>query len=387
MSLQAKSDRIIFLDGLRGLAIAMVVVYHVYAGYTDIYPYGAKYNFFLIRQGWLGVELFFMISGFVILLTLEKCENLIDFMIRRWLRLFPAMLICSFFITALGIMAPIIFDSSPSGQIQIKNIFPGLLFIDGDTLSAMLGVTVIPLETSFWTLFVEVKFYAVFGILFFLLGERAAVVFISALPFLVLVFRLSGWETLSAVMDRIGFSFFGWFAVGALSYWLFKGAKSVALVLLLTILSIANAYLNHRGILSIPLGLFLSALFVSLAAFPPLRYCVSGRLLVFIGFISYPLYLLHENIVVALVIKSAQVLPALPGFLLPLAPLVIIIALSYLVAQYGENALRRRLRSFARRLGVALSGRSQPDRAVPLDEALQQAIASGSTPAGAARNS
>ena len=88
------AHRIAFLDGLRGIAILLVVFYHAYTRWSDIVPYGARYAHFPVAQlGWLGVELFFMISGFVIYMTLEKCRSFGEFLYRRWLRLFPAMLL------------------------------------------------------------------------------------------------------------------------------------------------------------------------------------------------------------------------------------------------------------------------------------------------------
>ena len=50
--------RIAELDGLRGLAIALVLLYHFWPRTNGLYP--------LFRSGWIGVELFFVLSGFLI---------------------------------------------------------------------------------------------------------------------------------------------------------------------------------------------------------------------------------------------------------------------------------------------------------------------------------
>ena len=80
--------RIAEIDTLRGLAALWVVFYH----YT--YRYGQIYGENLLpwtvfKHGYLGVQVFFVISGFVIYLTLERRNNLLDFAVSRFSRLFP----------------------------------------------------------------------------------------------------------------------------------------------------------------------------------------------------------------------------------------------------------------------------------------------------------
>src|SRR5436189_6032324 len=80
------------LDGLRGIAILLVVFLHNF-GFMN-------YFFF----GWLGVDLFFVLSGFLIsdilLNSLDKPNFLRNFYIRRVLRIFPLyyfiLVICLF---------------------------------------------------------------------------------------------------------------------------------------------------------------------------------------------------------------------------------------------------------------------------------------------------
>src|SRR3954463_6186807 len=70
------------LDGLRGVASLLVVIYHNF-GFIN------KYFFF----GWLGLDIFFVLSGFLItdilLNTLDTKYYLRNFYVRRILRVFP----------------------------------------------------------------------------------------------------------------------------------------------------------------------------------------------------------------------------------------------------------------------------------------------------------
>ena len=72
---QKSSTRLFFLDGLRGIAILLVVLYHSFADWPRELPYHEQYaDIFLFHFGKYGVQLFFIISGFVIAMTLENAK-------------------------------------------------------------------------------------------------------------------------------------------------------------------------------------------------------------------------------------------------------------------------------------------------------------------------
>ena len=122
------TGRIGILDGYRALAIGMVVLYHYFARWTppdhaaNLYPYGP-----VLRDafsfGYLGVNFFFIISGFVIGMTLERCKTPGEFFVRRFARLWPAMLACSI-ITFAGLS---LVPAAPF-PARAADPVPGLLF-------------------------------------------------------------------------------------------------------------------------------------------------------------------------------------------------------------------------------------------------------------------
>lgn len=66
-------QRLEYLDGLRGLAILWVLLYHFFSRWAELIPFGSTYQQWLIfEMGDLGVNLFFLISGFVIFMTLNN---------------------------------------------------------------------------------------------------------------------------------------------------------------------------------------------------------------------------------------------------------------------------------------------------------------------------
>ncbi|WP_420839686.1 acyltransferase family protein [Colwellia maritima] len=83
-------ERIKYLDSHRGIAILFVVFYHLFSRWSEILPYGNSFTNIVFNQGFLGVQLFFLLSGFVILMTLERTKSFSSFLYKRWLRLFQS---------------------------------------------------------------------------------------------------------------------------------------------------------------------------------------------------------------------------------------------------------------------------------------------------------
>ena len=88
-------ERIPELDGLRGLAVLMVMAYHAFAYEMVREQWGglARALVWVTNLGWLGVDLFFVLSGFlitgVLLRTRQDARYLSNFYWRRALRILP----------------------------------------------------------------------------------------------------------------------------------------------------------------------------------------------------------------------------------------------------------------------------------------------------------
>jgi peptidoglycan/LPS O-acetylase OafA/YrhL len=355
-------SRIDFLDGMRGLAILLVIGFHAYARYPEVMPFGDHFATVPVFQyGWLGVQLFFLISGFVIFMTLEKCRGFVDFMLRRWLRLFPAMLICSVivYVTFTFLMPGV-------REVSLRAMLPGLTFIEPKTWSKLLGSAQPVLEGSFWSLYVEVRFYAFAGLLFFAFGEIAAIAGITLMFFIAASYELFplvapgiSLHLLEIFRSWTSAEYFGWFAAGALYYRFFQ-TRAMSLFLAASMLVVPAALTTHQVSMSLSIPTVLAALliaaFFAISVYGEwLRPILRSRLLLFIGYISYPLYLVHENIMVQLTLKLANVAHWIPPGLLPVLPICAVVGLGWLIARYAEPALSSvikplylRARAFAR---------------------------------------
>ncbi len=153
-------DRINEIDLLRFFAAISVVFYHyAFRGYAadgmSAMPYPSLAP--VAKYGYLGVELFFMISGFVILMTAAN-GSLKGFLISRFVRLYPAFWACCTltFVTILALGAPR-YEASLAQYL-----------INMTMTSAFVGVAEI--DGSYWSLFVEMKFYGLVALVL-LLGQ------------------------------------------------------------------------------------------------------------------------------------------------------------------------------------------------------------------------
>src|SRR5688572_21822797 len=86
-----ETGRLAGLDVLRGLAAAAVMLHH-HGEYYDVLYSGRTPLFVNLHAGHFGVELFFIISGFVILMTIERKRTVRDFAVSRFTRLMPTFL-------------------------------------------------------------------------------------------------------------------------------------------------------------------------------------------------------------------------------------------------------------------------------------------------------
>ena len=160
-------NRLNYLDSLRGIAVLIVVLYHYYyrfsqEGYYKFQTIVGITDNYLFQFGFYGVHLFFVISGFVISLTLFKSDSLTKFAIRRFARLWPAMLLCSILTFIYLKFFGVIFQSSP------LNFLPSLTFTNPYLFNRIfINNEFNWMDGAYWSLFVEIRFYILVALIFF----------------------------------------------------------------------------------------------------------------------------------------------------------------------------------------------------------------------------
>jgi peptidoglycan/LPS O-acetylase OafA/YrhL len=340
-------SRINYIDGHRGIAILLVVMFHAFSRWSDLMPFGDEFSEFpLFKFGYLGVQLFFLISGFVILMTLERCDNIKTFLYRRWLRLFPAMLICSIFI----FFTTNFFPERPNGQPALKDLIAGLSFVEPYIWQKVMGLQLHSLEGSFWSLYVEFKFYIIAAFLYFYIGSQRLVLalFLCFMCwFLLDIFSqmdiVKSLSFLRSATVLLSFEYFGWFSAGS-AYYLFvktKSKKWLFIGMFISLISsVAESKLNIGPLVAtILISLFFVASIVSIR----LQRVISSRFFMYMGFVSYPLYLLHENMMVAITIKLNNYIHIVPSYLFPVVAIAFITTLAYFIANSVEPFVRKKI--------------------------------------------
>ena len=339
-------QRLTFLDGLRGVAISLVFAYHIGGVGPAFYlPGGSRYaGFPIVQHGWIGVYLFFLISGFVIFKTIKRCTSLPDFLLRRWTRLFPAMLFATVLLFSLdrSLHLPGRF-SSPN----LRDTLPGLLFISNSVLQAVLRVPMLSLDDTFWTLYVEASFYLIFGTLYFRLGERRAIggliaIFVAVETVLTLVRAglVPGTASrLLAPAEWLGLQYFGWFASGILFFkaWDTRNRRTFVAALAMGLLAVAMLHVAALTLLQNAMAGSMLLLFAAALTVAPLQSLLATRPLLFVGGISYPLYLVHSNLGTGLVVSGVR--RGLPQSIATLATTTAMILLAWAIARWIEPPL------------------------------------------------
>ncbi len=360
ISLRSES-RIELLDGFRCLAAMWVVIYHYYWRYVDVpdLSYYPKWSF--SRYGYFGVQLFFMISGFVIYYSLERTTSIKEFLTKRYLRLAPTLIFCSI----LTYVAVNWWNDSPRiGEFESKTPLDFLFsftFISPMIWRDLLGREDIKfVDGVYWSLWPEVIFYISASIVYFTSRKENFLRNWSLLVLVLWMLRVCTSPKLAGITPDfllpltsayykaflfITFHLWAYFTVGVICYELWMKRKVSLLVwIIAAILFLMEMYfiaVDAERVL-FPAAILLWVVFLLR---PQWLGFLRWRPIQVIGLISYPLYLLHEGIGI---VVSEKILKwtnhSIPVIWVLIMVLVIIILLSYFVFVFFEKPVTRALK-------------------------------------------
>ncbi|GAA4615899.1 acyltransferase [Actinoallomurus liliacearum] len=342
------------LDLLRFVAAAAVMLHHFTGVPAPEWPGGSARKIFpglgeVTRWGFLGVELFFLISGFVILMSAWD-RRVGDFAVSRFTRLFPAywVSVCLSLAAYLAFRSYVSFGPNTDGPIM--RFLPNLTMLQE-------GVGSQRMEVVYWTLYVELHFYALIALLVW-----------RGITYSRVVAFMTGWLLLSVFAVEADFGFvkvlllwrYAPFFVAGMGFFLVYRYGGNLIVWLLIAASWAlGCYYDLKyqfpdfivpGVSEyvIPAGVTFVFAVMALVATHRLAW-LRWRGLTMLGMLTYPLYLVHQTIARTLV-------PRLYPHMSRWAVLGVLIAVAltsaYLIYRIVEAPAQHRLRA---RLKLALA--------------------------------
>ncbi|MFI1418442.1 acyltransferase family protein [Streptomyces sp. NPDC020731] len=347
---RAAPGRLRALDGLRLVAALMVAAYH-YGGrgghVTDAWGSSPQHQFptlhTLFSYGCLGVQVFFVISGFVICMS-GWGRTLTSFLASRVSRLMPAYWGAVVLVTAVFALPVVAYDAvSPSDALVNLTMLQQPLGAD-----RVLGVC--------WTLWVELRFYALFALFVVLPGaNRRRVLLFCGGWLLASVLTRAAHEPL---LDLVLMPEYAPFFIGGIGLYLVHRDRRDAHGWGITAVSflIGQHYavgelwnasdpdaFAHRTTFGIVLVVALGFAAVAAIALGWLSRA-DWHWLTVAGALTYPFYLVHEHLgwVVIHALHRSLHVPSAPTFALTLAAMLL---LAWLLHRFVEKPLTPRLRS------------------------------------------
>jgi peptidoglycan/LPS O-acetylase OafA/YrhL len=170
------SRHVVELDGLRGIAILLVISFHYFLLNDSVRARDANPLLQLFQLGWIGVDVFFVLSGFLItgilLATKGAPRYYLNFMARRVLRIWPL-----YILTLLGLLyiLPLVLGSVPSQLESMKAHQLWFWLFGANWLFASQGGFEQTAGGYYWSLAVEEQFYVFWPFVVLLLSNRAIV--------------------------------------------------------------------------------------------------------------------------------------------------------------------------------------------------------------------
>ena len=282
-SLRRSEPKVEALQVLRALAAAAVMCFHGASLFEE--RAGGAWLGPLFRPGYHGVDVFFVLSGFIIHFAASGARGSREFLLKRFIRLYPVYWV----VTGLLLVA---YAAAPTPEMAHK----------GDPHVVLDSVLLLPCPRHVvgvaWTLVYEVWFYLLFGLLFF----RSRLLFYAALSgwsALAWANALCGWRFESFALESLLRPIVAEFLIGGLAavvFTRFRG-RGAGFALGVGAAGLAGAWAAEIAGLrpwSVPAFGLPSALLVYGGAALRWRW---PRWLVFLGDASYSLYLIHGTLI------------------------------------------------------------------------------------------
>lgn len=334
--------RYVTLDGMRGLAAIAVALFH--------------FNIFLMPHGYVAVDFFFVLSGFVLyrsyLPRFLKGLPVGRFMLQRFARLYPLFLLGLMLGLAVAVQQIWIADPhAPStSKLATTMLFNGLM------LPSPAGLPYYPLNVPSWSLFFEIVANLALVLLIFRLPRVAllAICVVSAILMVPIVLENGSgnigalWGEHGIALMRTAFSFTLGAIIAALPEGHLRPSGWLGLACILAIGVLLAMPVPHEWIAAYDLAiiLFFSPVLVYLGSrFEPVAFAAPAA--AFVGEVSYALYAVHWSFIEPMRAAVRYIgLSPIPAAALFLG---IMLTAAWAAVRWYDLPLRRKLAALLRR--------------------------------------
>ncbi len=352
------------LQALRGLAALFVVIFHYHFRLGGPDEHALEYWHSIFGWSFIGVDIFFVISGFIMVYTTRHHRPGISaaghFLLNRMIRILPLYYLFLFFAFVLNGALSLLNDEQSA-----RNLVSALTF----TVSTIaVSPQYIDLEQIYnvrWTLNYELYFYLVFALCLLFRQRILPLIIWAAAAVFIIPVLFGNTPTLNIHGYRVEHALWGFlsnpvildFIAGALAggiyaklerftrrRWLQQLALGAALLMIAGIVS--GLYTRHLYLLSLRLGIAIGIAVLLLAMAEPLVKKYIPRIALYAGNISFSLYLCHNTInyfVFDHVGNKATSMPAILGLIALCVALSL--AISHCAWKYIEVGLTRWLKA------------------------------------------
>ena len=352
------SQKIPDIEGIRALAITMVLAFHFFARWTppiypqNTYPYKLETARQVSQYGYMGVQLFFMVSGFVILCSLENQFSFATFARARIRRIYPSLFIA---IPLIYIVCNLL-NQRFIAPIPIHSLLPSLTLLGPDFINHLFATNFTWTTGVLWSLFIEIQFYLVSGALFFNLKKFTFLtklfVFAFTIQLLKIILVVSNSNVNSTFDALLPINKYIWWFVAGSTFWRITsshhsrrlyGLIMISIFFNLISLNFESSEFRFSPIPTI-ITLLSFALFYLIAQKSKKVHFLRSHVLVWFGGLSYEFYLIHESIGVSMISKMGEFTmfrTSLPAYLFLLIMVItLLIALSTLLKSLSGWSLK-----------------------------------------------
>ncbi|MFH7011457.1 acyltransferase family protein [Flavobacterium sp. FlaQc-52] len=349
------------LDGLRGVAAILVVAFHIFETFS-----GGNRFIQMINHGYLAVDFFFLLSGFVVAYAYDdRWEKMTqwEFYKRRLIRLQPMVIMgmiigaALYYFQASDVLFPQI-ATMPVWKL-ILVMFVGFTLIPLTPSAEIRGWGEMhPLNGPAWSLFFEYIANILYAVLFRRFSNKVMTLFVVIFAGMFINYTvfgpkgdvIGGWslnlEQMNVGFTRLLYPFFAGVLLSRLGKLIhIKGAFWICSLLITIVLAIPRIgdenTLWMNGIYESVCVILLFPLIVSIGAGGELKNPFSLKICKLLGAISYPIYITHYPLIywyTAWVVDNKVALK--DGYMLGIGVLIASIVLAYACLKLYDEPVR-----------------------------------------------